>query len=564
MATYQEWNKALFDYTLAGLSRGARVYLSIDDEALAWIAASLNTTTEDYIAAVRLKCVYNDTIRLERIPINTTAMPDEPRYLAFLCAMVLAAHRMGEQKDHDPKDFFSYFNDIMGLFHTNGRPGGLEQGSEKQLWSHWNRWLQFAGYQPTAHEVIVGKPFSFALSQALLRSVDKNALWRHFGLNTSKYPDRLGKGELLTQLRNDSRVTTSHLPKHLEELLQNEGKPGTQRYDDLADSLYESFTAWLEAGRPGERTKGHQITTVTTLRTGLYRTEDYISGDVRYYLLPRQPRHIQVNDARVIWDGNEFQLIPSRHGWFEPLPQEIDLQAVDKGLVLPIEGISNLKRLVLDDADFWILPPDPEDINSGVYASWEDRPEVGVAFLLLCKPSLQMDMQSLRKDGLLDWDNETILNGWLEYSGVKVLKDVWSEAQVTHPELVNQLRPRAYVGVVLAGGLRDTRSGAWLTGCGPQVIVNAFAEQVKLRLLDVNTEEPVGQPLMVRSGITVSFDWTEAGGYVLQVEADEPHYNRFVQITDWQTLDMASAIPDAAIELNNASIRGAWIEEREA
>ncbi|MCE7948031.1 MAG: hypothetical protein DYG88_11440 [Chloroflexi bacterium CFX4] len=561
MATYEAWNKALFDYTLAGVPKGTRVYIPIDNEALTWLADNLQTTLADFGEVVQLQCVDNGVVTFRRVfaeyPNNYM---NPPRYFAFLCAMVLAAHLMGENESSSPNDYFTHFNKILGL-DISGRPPGLENGAEERLWKDWAFWLRWNGYQPTA-EKNGDHYYTYALSQAMLRHLDKNHLWQHFANNSERYANSLGKGELTAQLRADAKLTTTRFSKHLQKLLTIEGKIGATRYDDLADAFAKTFDAWVENGRPRERTITHQTAIPTTIRAGLYRTEDYLSRKVTYYLLPRQPRYIQVTEAIVTYKDEPYQLLPNRSGWFEPLPFPLSLTDIENDLKvsLQVRGIDRIRALTVNATDFWILTPDPDDVGSGIYASWTDHPILGIPFVLLCKPELKPDMETLRAERLLDWSSQTEIDGWIEYSGAMVLSDVWSAVNIGHKELLNQLRPRTYLGIALRGGLRDTKTGAWLVQAGPEVVVNAFAKQVCLTLLDLSDDSIIHTFDSLKHGESAPIKWLQAGDYMLCLQAEGQKYERFVRIIDWGVVQLTSQVAEVGLMIGNTAIIGAFIE----
>ncbi len=560
MATYEEWNQALFDYTLVGMPKGIRIYLAIDDEAIAWVADELRTSADDFLEVIRLRCLSNSAVDLDRIfAAGHKDYDTPPRYFAFLCAMVLAAHRMGENEEtHSPLAYFTHFNNILGL-QVDGRSAGLKGGAEQELWEDWALWLRYNGFQPTATKT--GEQYyTYARSQALLRGLDKTRLWRHFGLNNDKYSGRFGKGELTAQVRADAKLTTTRFPKHLRDLLDTEGKIGATRYDDLSDALYETFDIWVDSGRPIDRSKAHQIAASSTLRTGLYRTEHYLTG-TNFYLLPRQPRHIQANEASVLYQNESSPLVTSRAGWFEPfLSLPLSFSDIKHGLTLPVQGIERIKSLVLSPSEFWILPPDPDDVASGVYASWTDRPELGVPFVLLCSPNLRNDVERLRSESLIGWNQETELDGWIEYTSVMVLSDVWSEVRVEHKELVNQLRPRSHIGIALRGGLRDIKSGAWLVGYGPEVIVHAFAKRFNVTLSDLSTNAAIINLDLSKSGDSLPIEWSQSGDYLLRVQAEGQQYERFVRIADWSNVRLSSVADHVGLKIAGSAVFGAFID----
>ena len=92
MATYDEWNNAIAEHFVSGLSSGATVYLSVDEDALMEIGARFEQSqadnvnwVEDFTEAVRSKCVIGDKVFL---PQDSDYQSDQiPHCAAFLAAM---------------------------------------------------------------------------------------------------------------------------------------------------------------------------------------------------------------------------------------------------------------------------------------------------------------------------------------------------------------------------------------------------------------------------------------------------------------------------------------------
>src|SRR5688572_25723409 len=125
MPTYAEWNQKLLEYITSGLPRGSRVYLSIDDEALQTIGESFGlqplrgqTWANDFEQAVQSKCVLKNKVHLDRVFAPGLSKPSEtPRYLGFLSAMALAAHRMqfDEENEIENTNYLLRLNQILGV-----------------------------------------------------------------------------------------------------------------------------------------------------------------------------------------------------------------------------------------------------------------------------------------------------------------------------------------------------------------------------------------------------------------------------------------------------------------
>ena len=100
MANYDEWNKAIIEYFVGGMSSGATVYLGVDEQVLMDIGTRFEQSEtsnvdwiEDFTEAVRSECVIGNRVYLERI--DNYQSDQTPRGVAFLAAMVLAGSSDG-------------------------------------------------------------------------------------------------------------------------------------------------------------------------------------------------------------------------------------------------------------------------------------------------------------------------------------------------------------------------------------------------------------------------------------------------------------------------------------
>lgn len=562
MATYDQWNEHLLNYITSGIPRGTRVYVAIDDEVIEYIASQLSTTPSDFAASVRLKCVRNNSIDLHRVFIPGTSSDqykNKPRYLAFLCAMVLAAYRMGEGIDMGiaSNDYFYYFNSLLGLDSEYGRPRGMEHGTEEAIWKDWNIWLKYNGYQPTASKT-GDYYYTYALSQALLRQSDKNNLWKFFSNNQSKYPETISKDELLQRLGSDINYG---LTNHLKELIRKDGRIGTQRYDDLADAIYENFEAWLASGKQSERTRAFRTISRDSITSGLYRAEDFISRQPQYFLLPKQPRYIQLSEITASHGTFTESLLGERPGWYAPLPWELTIEDIENGLVLPISGSSLIRNLVLPKRDFWILSPDPDDIASGEFASWNEQPEIGIPFVLLAKSALDTDLNWLKNEGLLEWTSPPkIIGNWKEYADMVVISDAWGDVSIENKKLQSQLHPRSSISLSLQGGLRDPHSNAWIVDHGPDILVNSFYSDIEIEIFRT-AEDDAQDHFDLKPGILTSYDWNSPGSYRLRVTSGEDALERTITIIDWSSISLSNPDKYQPQKIGSTTIFGAWMEE---
>jgi hypothetical protein len=562
MATYEQWNERLFNYVTSGIPRGARVYLAIDDEVIEYLATQLGTKPSDFSDAVRLKCVRNNAIDLNRIfsqAISQNQYKERPRYLAFLSLMVLAAYHMGESEELGVSgiDYFYYFNSLIGFPKEAGRPTGMAHGTEEKLWNDWSIWLKYQGFQPTA--VKVGDHyFTYARSQALLRQSDKNNLWKFFSNNSNKFEDDINKDDLVIKLTVNADYG---LTKHLKEILSKDGKVGAQRYEDLSEALIENFEFWIASGRQAERAKAYRKISKGNIMAGLYRIEDFISHQPQFYILAKQPRYIQVSDLSVSYKGRTDYLELERPGWFEPLPWQVDFSEIENGLVVDLKGNKTLTSMILPKRDFWILSPDPDDTSSGIYASWEERTELGIPFVLLIKKNFESDLIHLKNEGLITWKNQpTEINGWYEYKDVVVISDAWSNVSITNKSLLHQFRPRGSISISLRGGLRDPHKNAWLVNHGPEILINSFFDDIELEILRTG-EDDIFKRIEVKSGEITQYKWDSPGNYQLRIRSGEEIRERQVTILDWTEISLAKPGKHKPIQIGTTVIYGALIEK---
>ncbi|MBL8049626.1 MAG: hypothetical protein JNM46_00250 [Anaerolineales bacterium] len=566
MASYEEWNEALLKYVISGMPRGSRIYLAIDDEAINFISGTLNTLPGNFLEVIQERCIRNNNVRLNHLSVEPIIFQEQhhqtPPYFGFLCFMVLAAYRMGDNVDQGVArgDYFYHFNSMLGLPVDQGRPSAMEGGAEKSLWENWNNWLRVNGYEPTA-SMRGERYFTYARSQPLLRQSDKDSLWNFFSNYQNKYPDFLDKDEIILKLRHDF----NYLTKYLQELIEVDGKLGSQRYEALADAIFEVFGMWVASGKQSERTEAFRDTFSNPLLMGLYRTENFRSNESQFYLLPKQPkRSIQDIEITVTFKSENAALIVDRPGWFETLKWNIAIDEIEKGLELITNSSRVANKLILPKRDFWILLPDPEFRDSGIFASWEERPELGIPFLLLAKKELETDLKVLKNEGLLVWSKTPKeIGAWLEFSDLVVVSDAWTGVSIAQKNLLNQLRPRNSTTISLNGGLKDPNTNAWLVNHGPEITIFTFERDLELQIIRVGEDE-VYESFTVNSNDKKQPKWDVPGRYLIRARSEsdsDSGRERQVAIIDWDAITLSTPEKHGSIQMENQSIFGAWVKE---
>ncbi|MFN7209998.1 MAG: hypothetical protein ACK4P1_06345 [Aggregatilineales bacterium] len=540
---YDAWNQKLLEYLTAGVPTGSPIYLTIDDEALKEIGAS-EEAIKDFEEAVGERCLFNGRVKVPRPPMFGQPRDEAPPYLAFLCAMALAAHRMGDEAH--PNDFFVHFNKILRLQDHQGRPPGLENGVEEDLWKDWERWLLARGYQPTARRSS-NKYIEYAISQALLRQTDRDNLWRYFNLSRTSSED-----ELIARLHREADNDALTLTQHLKRLL----RARDERYESVLDAIRELYEAW-SLSEPSERQRTGARVARSTLSAGLYRREDFCTGEVAYLIFPYQPRHVRLANARVIRDG-EQPLVEERSGYFEPLwDAPVTLAELNDGANYELRGGGNYRRLNLPARPFWLLTQDDEGTH--VFATWRKRPELGVPLILLGRADLESDLTRFKAEDMLSYEKRALpnLNGWYEYH-LTLTSDIaaWNKAKGDQA-LIGALRPRQNLSIALSGGLADPRGGAWLTNTLPQVTVYALEAEATLSIKRAGNDKVLHQ-LTLLTGEPHNLPDLAAGNYELHVTCGGSIKMRPLRVIDWRELMPADLLPQISTD---ESLLSLWLQD---
>jgi hypothetical protein len=408
------------------------------------------------------------------------------------------------------------------------KPG---EAAEEPLWQDWNRWLMEQGFLPSARRGRGGSKtyINYPISQTLLRRTDKDRLQVLF--NQKQWKAQWDAMTLFAHVRCEAQG----LPQHLKELLSD----NRQRYEAVAEVIHEVYEQWFDEGKPVELKAGVP-TGSRHLFAGLYRTEDPFFGQVDYYLYPRQLRGRQLDSVKVKLEDNVYQLRAERPGWYLPLEFPIDLSQLDGGAKYEIAIPDDLDSLILPARDFWILIPDPDNPDSGVYASW-GQPTLGTQFVLLCKRELLDDLQRLRDERLLEWSGEPLpvcdRSNWVELHQCQVISQAWDGVFVKNQALKDALQPIMRLSISFSSGLRVPQMGAWLEGHSPQVTVFGFSPTVELQVTRLSDNHKIlDKSQSTNTPIAVNFP--TAGDYLVEASCAGESSERFIRIVDWSWLSI--------------------------
>ncbi|WLT37183.1 hypothetical protein NON20_14455 [Synechocystis sp. B12] len=318
-----------------------------------------------------------------------------------------------------------------------------------------------------------------------MRQADRNRLTRYF--HEQCWTHAWDSQTLFSRLR----AKPKQFPEYLCNLIKNSG----DRHEVLAEAIHEVHQQWIEAGCPPiDKNQSQRILTPSSnLFAGLYRSKE--DNEITYYLYPKQKPQQKTEGITVEYQGETEQLEIDRPGWYLPIDSPINQIALDKGIRCKILESDFLKTLQLPARDFWILIPDPDEPDSGVYASW-CTPRLGQSFILLCKQKLLKDLHLLKDERLVNWSNEVNPFGeenkqWLELHNFQVISQAWRGIFIENWELKDALQPKVNLSISLSGGLRTPNQNAWLQGYTPNITIFGFMKNVELEVLKFPEQQRV-------------------------------------------------------------------------
>jgi len=563
MPTYDEWNDALIGYLTHGVPRGTGVFLDINDDTLEDIGwqnfkikdISVTGWTDDFERAIRAKCIRGTKVSLYSLFGYTTN--GQPKGVAFLGAMVLAAYYMGEDDAVTSANYFKRLREVLGLDKGEGRPDGMEQGNEKAIWRQWELWLQKQGLLSTAQAGKGSKIYiNYPISQSLLRRTDKERLFRLF--EEKKLPQHLDQNTISARIRRE----ILYLSKHIQSLLE-EGS--IQRYQALNEAIFEEYEEWVASGRGA--TKSRESTKhfkTRNLFAELCRVTEL--GVPTYYLYPRQPRRFRLPQLQVERNGVLEDLVEERPGWFEPLWEvAVSGEELENGAQYTLSGVADFQNLILPTRDFWILTREPDNPESGTYVSG-DAPDLGIPFILLCKKYLQAQIAHLQNERLINWlgdPSPLLINPeWVEYRGMMVLSEAWSGVFIKNRDLYESLRPYSSLNIGLEGGMRMPNLGAWLAGYGPKITIFTFADTAHLSIRKIGSEQTLFNQEVHKSE-PIQIQWPDPGDYIIEASSEALRRERLVKLSSWDQLPLAEVQTSQGMNLGPWQIYGALVEPSE-
>lgn len=556
MATYDQWNQALERYFLEDASIGAPIFISVDDDVLTAVGNEIHPGSQpdeavtDFLCAVRQRVVRRERVSID--VLRQSASGGCPSGLAFLCATVLAATQMREDEDASQINYFRRLRKLLELPISGGRPHGMEGGAEELLWNDWNRHLRNMKFVPTAHRGVHDsqKFIQYPISQALLRLADRESLLRLFGFK------RWSADWDVDTLYSNVRRTDERLTKHLRSNLLGSG----DRLLAVQQAIHELYTAWKDKSTDFSRRSGLGERSSTVL-AGLLRSEDHFTGNVEYFIYPKQPSRCHNDELTIERDAETITVFKERPGWWEPI-RPAHACDIAEGFRCSVTAPSQLSQLVLPKKRFWILLPDPLYPESDILASWGRAP-LGTPFTLLIHRTLVDQLRLLRQERLIAFDEEPYramgTDDWCEIRRCMVTSAVWSGVFIQDRELFDALRPIYSIAIKFEGGMRAPGVNGWMQDLGPRLSVWGFESNVAIRIVHTLTEDILLEKT-VTANTWLDIPWDRAGDYRVEAASGDLYAERPVQIWSWEDLRIATNWDRISLLLESARLCGASLE----
>ncbi|MFO0130850.1 MAG: hypothetical protein ACK54J_27430 [Pseudanabaena sp.] len=603
MASYIEWNQALVEYFTMGVAQGARVYLSVDDDVLERIGRKFRSSRNgdsgrnDFCQAVRKELgIYSksggNTINLTNIQNSSSKTP---HCVAFLGLTVLTAYEMVSDANSEinATNYYIRFRETLGLTNSESKaPKGmiLQPRIEPILWARWNNWLQSQGYVPTANEGNKStKYIGYPISQSILRKADKAKIYELVQEQGSI--NQWNIDSLMSYLRRNIQVLTPHL----RDLLTSEGDD--QRFEVIKKAVQDAlddeeaiqvslekqivanpkFTQNISTWQKSDSNNSAKAQN-GNLTAQIYRAEgDFFNEYPNFFLYPKQKTGIDLMGANVVIDGVSTSLQKGDlEGWYLPIFEyPISSETLNQGARYqirrsPSNDISTC--LVLDKREFWILTPDPDCPESGIYASFS-KASLGQTFILLCRKELVEMVERLQSERLLRFNSraKAFENNadWVEFHQCMILSEDWEgvDLGVEGKQLKDALQPAATVEICLTGGLRVPHLNAWLIEDVPVItIFSSLVDQAEVLIFTdlskegvpisrkiVNTNVP--NPNIFKASGTV-----RTGSYGIRVNCGKLSSQKIVNFVNWDDLETREPSRKEILKIGNLGINGSQIQ----
>lgn len=566
VASYSEWNNVIVDFFTSGIRDGDPVYLTADDDSLAYIGSHYlglppEEARNDFITAVKERCTERvGTARCVRLKGARGISPNgTPNSVSFLAAMVLAAHEMqADEGQHiDGTNYFRRFTELLDLSSgQQSRPMGFVSGEEGELWRTWNSWIALNGFKPTAHGGVGAHVYiDYPIEQALLRKDDRNFVESKMRRAFTSPQDRmLDETQLASWL-----MRQGFSRKHLQTGFHNADPDRVAAFVDSAFRIYQAID-W-SASNGGQ---ADQRNVRIKLTGGIIRKVS-IRGTVQYQLLARQPSRWKSVELKVLADGEYHSLVPLKADLFAPLWAVSPFP--DDPLEFQVDGDPFVESLVFPRRVFWILTSDPDD-PLGQIGTWERYPNLlGRKFWILLRGEDEVqfsaELEKYKAEKLIDWDKKEVNEeGWAEYRGCMILSRAWDciVPSAGTEALYDALLPTMFANIGLSGGIKVPDGQGWVEGFPPSITIYGFERDFKVQVVSEmdNTETSFEIQQQVPR---VLLECLAPGSYKLMASwHGRPVASRSFRIIPWDNLEISKNAATIEGKMGGLSLHGASIE----
>jgi hypothetical protein len=489
-------------------------------------------------------------------------------------------------------NYYIRFRETLGLTNSESKaPKGmiLQPRIEPMLWARWNNWLQSQGYLPTANEGNKStKYIGYPISQSILRKADKAKIYELVQEQGSI--NQWNIDSLMSYLRRNIQVLTPHL----RDLLTSERDD--QRFEVIKKAVQDAlddeeaiqvslekqivsnpkFTQNISTWQKSDSNNSAKAQN-GNLTAQIYRTEgDFFNEYPNFFLYPKQKIGVDLIGANVVIDGVSTSLQKGDlEGWYLPIFEyPISSEMLNQGTTYPItrspsNDISTC--LVFDKRDFWVLIPDPDFPESGIYASF-GKVFLGQTFILLCRKELVGLVERLQSERLLRFNSRTKAfennPDWVEFHQCMILSEDWEgvDLGIKGKELKDALQPATTVEICLTGGLRVPHLKAWLIEDVPTLkIVSSLAHQADVLIFDDLSKEgvPISRKTVKtnvpNSDIFKINGTVRAGRYEIRVNCGRLFSQKVVNFVNWDDLEIREPLRRERLKIGSWTVNGSQI-----
>ena len=343
---YERWNAAIAEVVFSPENAGVPVYLDLEDDVLAAVAAAAGERSGDaedkLVSAVAATVDTRGAIgsvfwshrrSLERWSRGRAV--DAPPHLAMLAVLSLAAERMSSSDGRAANDYYGRLAPMLGMQRRKDELATAYRRVAEQWWSALNGWLvrlDGARGLPTAYTLglenqrYVGLP----ISQALIRAADREGLVRFFQRVGLAPGSDVPPHSLTPLLDAWIRTTPSPATRSLQRLWS---KPATQ--DRVAEVAAVALAAWDGAARGRSDGAGGNDESLRLVATigGLLRPRLEL-GVLAYLEQPETARGVTVTTAE---GSPELEVQPAHNGAL----QLAGMEQIDVGSLL--DGVLSVR-----------------------------------------------------------------------------------------------------------------------------------------------------------------------------------------------------------------------------